>query len=155
PAALVPASPYATTMEASVEPEPRDPSPAPLVLAEGGTAAHAPVVAKPAPRPPRLARAALVAAAVCALAIGGARIAAHAFKGSASCPPGMAFIEGATFAMGSAAEAETPSDETPLHGVTVRSFCLDLTEVTVQAYRSCASCEKPAEEVEFEGLSPN
>jgi formylglycine-generating enzyme required for sulfatase activity len=66
----------------------------------------------------------------------------------------MAFIEGATFAMGSAADAETPRDETR-HDVTVRSFCLDLTEVTVKAYLSCASCEKPAKTVEFEGLTPN
>jgi formylglycine-generating enzyme required for sulfatase activity len=56
--------------------------------------------------------------------------------------------------MGSAAEAETPSDETPAHLERVASFCLDRTEVTVAAYASCASCEAPRT-ADFEGLTPN
>jgi formylglycine-generating enzyme required for sulfatase activity len=67
----------------------------------------------------------------------------------------MVHVEGATFAMGSAADAETPSDETPVHSTAVRSFCLDATEVTVEAYSKCTSCERPALTVDFEGLTPN
>jgi formylglycine-generating enzyme required for sulfatase activity len=57
--------------------------------------------------------------------------------------------------MGSAADAETPSDETPAHAVTVRPYCLDLTEVTVRAYAACKDCDPPARTVDFEGLTPN
>jgi formylglycine-generating enzyme len=53
------------------------------------------------------------------------------------------------------ADGETPSDETPLHDVAVGPFCLDITEVTVQAYSGCEACERPAMTVEIEGLTPN
>jgi formylglycine-generating enzyme required for sulfatase activity len=95
------------------------------------------------------------AAGACALVAAVGLGARARTPGPAGCPAGMAFIDGATFQMGSAADAETPSDETPLHGVTVRSFCLDLTEVTVVAYSACESCERPQMTVEFEGLTPN
>ncbi|MFT3768183.1 MAG: SUMF1/EgtB/PvdO family nonheme iron enzyme [Minicystis sp.] len=145
-------SPYATTVSA----------PAPIVA--GGTVSHVlPVAKKPdeaelvAARAQRRRRriAVLVAAA------GLATVAAVRFgpavrvAGPVGCPPGTALIAGATFPMGSAGDGETPSDETPLHGVTVRSFCLDLTEVTVKAYTACASCERPSLTVDFEGLTPN
>jgi formylglycine-generating enzyme required for sulfatase activity len=71
----------------------------------------------------------------------------------------MVRIPGATFRMGSPAEADTPSDETPPSGlvnlVAVPSFCLDTTEVTVKAYLACAGCARPPETVDFEGLTPN
>jgi formylglycine-generating enzyme required for sulfatase activity len=75
--------------------------------------------------------------------------------GLAGCPAGMALIEGSSFPMGSAAEGETPSDETPLHSATVGPFCLDLTEVTVKAYSECESCARSTMTVEIEGLTPN
>ncbi len=42
-----------------------------------------------------------------------------------------------------------------LHGVTVRAFCLDRTEVTVAAYAACEGCDPRLRSVEFEGLTPN
>jgi formylglycine-generating enzyme required for sulfatase activity len=67
----------------------------------------------------------------------------------------MAFIEGAELKIGSDADGETPSDETPRHDVTVQSFCLDITEVTVKAYSECEACERPRMTVESEGITPN
>jgi formylglycine-generating enzyme required for sulfatase activity len=68
----------------------------------------------------------------------------------------MVRIEGATFSMGSPSDAETPSDETPLHAATVSAFCLDATEVTVQAFARTKTSERPVPPtVEFEGLTPN
>jgi formylglycine-generating enzyme required for sulfatase activity len=67
----------------------------------------------------------------------------------------MALLQGATFQMGSADGADTPTDETPRHGETVESFCIDLTEVTVKAYAACDSCAPAPKTVEFEGLTPN
>ena len=48
-----------------------------------------------------------------------------------SLPPGMVFVEGGTFQMGSNSE----SDEKPIHTVTVSSFYMDKTEVTQAEYR--------------------
>ena len=45
-----------------------------------------------------------------------------------SLPPGMVFVAGGTFQMGS-------SDEKPIHTVTVSSFFMDKTEVTQAEYR--------------------
>ena len=62
---------------------------------------------------------------------------------SSSCPAGMAWIEGGTFRMGS---DDGDSDEKPVHAVAVRGFCMDETEVTVEAYARCVSagsCTKP------------
>lgn len=128
----------------------------------GATADHGPLARKPpspgpreidTPKPPRL-RLLTIAGALLTLAAAGGVWRARAAR-SADCPAGMARIEAASFAMGSAADAETPSDETPLHGVTVKSFCLDLTEVTVSAYAACPTCERPQRTVDFEGLTPN
>ncbi len=133
-----------------------------LAIADGGTVSHAPLAKKPAvqpalPGPARRVRGALMiaAAASVAVAIGlglSARARPSARGGS---PPGMVVIEGATFPMGSPAEGETPSDETPRHAVTVPSFWLDVTEVTVKAYLACASCERPPLVAESEGVTPN
>ncbi|MFO0759674.1 MAG: bifunctional serine/threonine-protein kinase/formylglycine-generating enzyme family protein [Byssovorax sp.] len=138
------------------------PSPAPLAAPSpritpdlGGTASHAPLAEKPAPRGwKRLAFPAGVAATL-ALTAGIAASGRVRPGGQARCPGGMVLIEGATFSMGSPAEGETPSDETPLHTVTVPSFCLDTTEVTVEAYTKCTSCNKPPMTVQIEGLTPN
>jgi formylglycine-generating enzyme required for sulfatase activity len=66
----------------------------------------------------------------------------------------MVLVQGATFSMGSPDQAETPTDEMPEHQRTVASFCLDVSEVTVRAYRKCADCDLPGT-VELEGLTPN
>jgi formylglycine-generating enzyme required for sulfatase activity len=138
----------------------------------GGTVSHAPVAPKPLvvvgaggpgeaepagkKRDPRVRRAAWIAAAAAIAAAGFAGISALArAPRPVGCPEGMALIEGATFPMGSAAEGETPDDETPQHPERVASFCLDRTEVTVRAYQECRTCERPRLTVEFEGLTPN
>jgi formylglycine-generating enzyme required for sulfatase activity len=128
----------------------------------GSTAAHAPLAKRPEPlaapaaRASRLRRALVLAAAVGLVVAGGVGLSAPAkTAGSAGCPAGMALIGGATFQMGSASEGETPSDEMPQHGVTLRPFCLDATEVTVKAYAECATCEHTPPTVELEGLTPN
>jgi sulfatase modifying factor 1 len=46
-------------------------------------------------------------------------------------PPGMVFVAGGTFQMGS----NSQSDEKPIHTVTVSSFFMDKTEVTQAEYR--------------------
>jgi len=48
-----------------------------------------------------------------------------------SLPPGMVYVAGGTFQMGSNSE----SDEKPIHTVTVSSFYMDKTEVTQAQYR--------------------
>ncbi len=73
-----------------------------------------------------------------------------------SPPPGMVFVEGGTFQMGSNSE----SDEKPIHTVTVSSFFMDKTEVTQAEYRKvmghnpsnfsgCDDC--PVEQVSWYG----
>lgn len=62
--------------------------------------------------------------------------------GGSACPGGMVFITGGTFMMGSAIGEP---DEVPIHTVRLSSLCLDVTEVTTAAYRSCpaATCSVP------------
>jgi len=117
------------------------------------TEVHAPVERPVPPSFFRRTRAAWIGMAG-ALAIGGVGLGAYRTR-VRTCPAGMTLVEGGTFLMGSAAEGETPSDETPMHREAVSSYCLDLTEVTVDAYAACKSCEPPARTVEFEGLTPN
>jgi len=71
-----------------------------------------------------------------------------------SCPPGMRFIDGGSFEMGSKPADETRTDETPRHSQEVAPFCLDATEVTVAAYGSCKSCSPAAKTVYWEGITP-
>ncbi|MEI7895079.1 MAG: SUMF1/EgtB/PvdO family nonheme iron enzyme, partial [Myxococcales bacterium] len=52
-----------------------------------------------------------------------------------SCPEGMVAIAGGTYQMGAA-----EGNEWPVHTVTVSPFCMDRTEVTVQAYEACNAC---------------
>lgn len=54
--------------------------------------------------------------------------------GGGSCPSGMVSIPRGTFSIGS---NSGDSDEKPVHAVTVGPFCMDVTEVTVDAYAAC------------------
>jgi formylglycine-generating enzyme required for sulfatase activity len=64
-------------------------------------------------------------------------------------------IEGARFVMGSAAEGETPSNESPEHEVSLQAFCLDVTEVTVRDYERCAGCPKLLRTARGDEMTPN
>lgn len=128
----------------------------------GSTVVHAPLAKRPeaavAPtaRAARWPRFALFAAAAGLSVIVGLRVAAPGRTAPlGDCPAGMRLIAGATFPMGSVAEGETPGDETPLHDQRVPRFCLDTTEVTVDAFSACATCEKAPKTAEIEGLTPN
>ena len=59
---------------------------------------------------------------------------------ASGCPSDMGAIPGSTFQMGS---NDGGDNEKPVHSVSVRPFCMDRTEVTVAAYRSCGSCSAP------------
>ncbi len=61
-----------------------------------------------------------------------------------TCPEGMATVEGGSFFRGSDDEGFAPWK--PAHRVTLGSFCMDLTEVTVGDYRKCSDkgrCKRP------------
>ena len=58
------------------------------------------------------------------------------------CPSGMTGIPSGTFLMGD--PTTTSPTELGVHRVQVSSFCIDLTEVTVAAYRRCTTCRAPA-----------
>jgi len=137
-----PVAAFATTVEA---PEPVQPA--------SRTLSHAPA-ALPLGQKSRRRVLVPAAGAVVLLAVGVGWSAFRA-KGPGVCPAGMKRIDGATFRMGSLADGETPSDETPAHSVTLAAFCLDETEVTVAEYAQCASCEKLSGTVQGEGLTPN
>ena len=96
---------------------------------ESGRGCVAVVVAAPTPRPaPRAQPASLPPPA----------------PGSGSCPSGMASIAGGSFMMGS---NDGRAVEKPVHSVALSSFCMDVTEVTVAAYRGCVQagrCATPA-----------
>ncbi|MBZ0118307.1 MAG: formylglycine-generating enzyme family protein [Sandaracinaceae bacterium] len=54
------------------------------------------------------------------------------------CPEGMVPVVGATFRMGS---LDGDADERPVREVVITSFCIDTTEVTVDAYRACVAAQ--------------
>jgi len=122
------------------------------------TADHPVAASPPAPRR-RLWPVALVGVAAVLLVGVGARQMALTRSAASACPSGMARVPGARFRMGSASEADTPSDETTPPGivnfVSVGAFCLDTTEVTMKTFAECASCDHTARTVDFEGLTPN
>jgi len=61
--------------------------------------------------------------------------------GTGTCPAGMAYIPAGSFLMG---DADTESrNAQPPHMVSLSAYCMDLTEVTVAAYRGCKSCTAP------------
>jgi formylglycine-generating enzyme required for sulfatase activity len=64
---------------------------------------------------------------------------------AAACTEGMVAVPAGTFEMGSPAGAGA-DDERPQRTVTLRAYCLDRTEVTVEAYRRCVDgggCSEP------------
>lgn len=54
----------------------------------------------------------------------------------------MLYIAGGEFEMG-ASEDRGQDDERPLHRVRLGAFCIDRTEVSVEAYATCAQCSPP------------
>ncbi len=58
---------------------------------------------------------------------------------AAPCPDGMALIRGGKFFMGTDAESPVLQSARPAHQVEVGDYCLDRTEVTVEAYRACST----------------
>lgn len=58
----------------------------------------------------------------------------------AEVPPGMALVAGGTFKMGSDKDGE--QDERPAHDVTLKSFYLDVFEVTNGQYLECVDAKK-------------
>jgi len=65
-----------------------------------------------------------------------------------SCPPGMVFVAPGPFVMGSDLDEAINTYETPEHVVTLSPYCIDITEVTNAAYRTCewtGSCTPPAD----------
>ena len=72
-----------------------------------------------------------------------------------SCPPGMATIAGGKFFMGSDDKKDEES-ERPAHQVTLSPYCIDLTEVTVAAYKQCSDkgeCKRAPIENEWPGIT--
>lgn len=53
------------------------------------------------------------------------------------CPDGMVMIDGGKFFMGSD-EADAMPQEKPQHKVILHAYCIDRTEVTLAAYKSCS-----------------
>ncbi|MCK6592935.1 MAG: formylglycine-generating enzyme family protein, partial [Polyangiaceae bacterium] len=78
---------------------------------------------------------------------------ASASAAAGTCPPGMVFVAGGAFLMGS---NEGQGDERPVHRVEVRPFCMDRTEVTARAYTACVAsraCSPAEATVTGSGLS--
>ncbi len=68
-------------------------------------------------------------------------VGAGPWVGPPYCPAGMAYVPEGWFLMG--ADADDP-DAKPAHAVWLAAFCIDRTEVTVAAYRTCVedgACE--------------
>jgi formylglycine-generating enzyme required for sulfatase activity len=90
---------------------------------------------------------------------------ARADDAAATCLPGMILVPGGSFGMG---DIDGFPDEKPVRQMTVKSFCLDATEVTVGAYAACAreglctlewllqhrSCRSPRSPRQLRGLGP-
>jgi formylglycine-generating enzyme required for sulfatase activity len=92
----------------------------------------------PPPAPPSVAAAASssvatsVAGAIAARSVPSAVAPAPA----GACPAEMVYVPGGTFRMGSA-PGQGADDERPEREVTLSPYCIDRTEVTVAAYRTC------------------
>ncbi len=68
------------------------------------------------------------------------------------CPDGMASIPSGKLSMGT---ADGESDERPVHDVQLNAFCIDLSEVTVAQYDTCAkdgACPLAGKAVEWSGI---
>jgi eukaryotic-like serine/threonine-protein kinase len=73
-----------------------------------------------------------------------------------SCPEGMVMVHAGNMFMGSS-DADLGEDVRPPHKVSLADFCLDVNEVTVEAYDRCATngnCLRPQAQVSFEGAGP-
>ena len=71
-----------------------------------------------------------------------------------SCPTGMIKIEGGEFFMGSS-DPRALDNEKPAHSVTLSTYCIDRTEVTVAAYKACSDpgkCSPAGKENYFAGF---
>ena len=64
-----------------------------------------------------------------------------------TCPTGMVFIAGTSFLMG---DSDGLLFDSPAHRVTLSSYCIDRTEVTVSAYRACTDSGCTTPELGFE-----
>ena len=141
----------ATTSSGAVTASHRPPALRPSALGE-------PVLGDLAPRRSAFGRS-LRVGALTAIVVASAVAAGLALAGRTSdalgCPAGMVLVPASTFRMGSNADGETPSDETPAHSAEVRAFCIDVTEVTVGEYAACTTCNSAPRTVEIEGLTPN
>jgi len=71
------------------------------------------------------------------------------------CPKGMIRIAGGKFFMGSDDKADE-ENERPAHQVTLTTFCIDTTEVTVDAYKACSDkgdCKRAPRDNEWPGIT--
>lgn len=72
------------------------------------------------------------------------------------CPPGMVKIPAGQFFMGSDLEEATPAEK-PAFAVKLDSYCIDLTEVTVEQYLQCSeagNCKRPGTSVRWPEITP-
>jgi formylglycine-generating enzyme required for sulfatase activity len=90
---------------------------------------------------------------------GGPDTAARAVQGAAACPPGMVFVPGGTFRMGSDAHYR---EEAPAHQVKVDGFFIDRTPVTnrqfkefVKATGHVTVAERVPDPKDYPGALPN
>lgn len=57
----------------------------------------------------------------------------------ARCPPGMDYVPGGRFYLGSDSDARALAAARPAHAQILAPYCLDRTEVTMAAYRGCSA----------------
>jgi formylglycine-generating enzyme required for sulfatase activity len=72
----------------------------------------------------------------------------------AGCPAGMVSIPGGRFFMGS---DQGEDEEKPEHNVTLKPYCIDKHEVTVEQYKKCSdqgACKRASITNEWEGIKP-
>jgi formylglycine-generating enzyme required for sulfatase activity len=118
-----------------------------LVLVAGGALLLGMKLSRPASTPAASAPPALSSAPV--------RASASAPPPPA-CPAGMARIPGGEFFMGYEGEGAL-DQEKPVHSVKLDGFCIDITEVTVEQYRSCSGqgrCRRALTEVRWPQMNP-
>jgi eukaryotic-like serine/threonine-protein kinase len=75
-------------------------------------------------------------------------------RAEATCPEGMSKIPGGKFFMGSD-DRKDEENERPAHQVTLSTYCMDTTEVTVAKYKACSdqgSCKRGPKENEWPGI---
>ena len=75
--------------------------------------------------------------------------------GGDACPPGMVRVPASKFFMGSDENGAEP-DEKPVHQVVLSAFCIDATEVTTAAYKTCSDrgdCRRASQSNEWPGMT--